>query len=231
MKKRVVIYTAITKDYDELKEPAIISNQCDYICFTDDPTLISPTWQIRPLPPSDLDIVRQCRQVKIMPHFFLPEYEYSIWVDGNVEIIGDINQLIEQYFINGDKTLYTFKHPVRDCVYEEAKECIKNGQDNEKIIRKQLALLKSEYYPKHNGLIESNVILRKTHSPDVMQLMEQWWKLVKNYSRRDTLSFNYAAWVTGFFFGCLEGNSRGSNSYFRYLHDHIILEMEQPETV
>lgn len=231
MKKRVVIYTAITKDYDELKEPAIISNQCDYICFTDDPTLISPTWQIRPLPPSDLDIVRQCRQVKIMPHFFLPEYEYSIWVDGNVEIIGDIDQLIEQYFINGDKTLYTFKHPVRDCVYEEAKECIKNGKDNEKIIRKQLALLKSEYYPKHNGLIESNVILRKTHSPDVMQLMEQWWKLVKNYSRRDTLSFNYAAWVTGFFFGCLEGNSRGSNSYFRYLHDHIILEMEQPETV
>ena len=231
MKKRVVIYTAITKDYDELKEPAIISNQCDYICFTDDPTLISPTWQIRPLPPSDLDIVRQCRQVKIMPHFFLPEYEYSIWVDGNVEIIGDINQLIEQYFINGDKTLYTFKHPVRDCVYEEAKECIKNGKDNEKIIRKQLALLKSEYYPKHNGLIESNVILRKTHSPDVMQLMEQWWKLVKNYSRRDTLSFNYAAWVTGFFFGCLEGNSRGSNSYFRYLHDHIVLELEQPETV
>lgn len=231
MKKRVVIYTAITKDYDELKEPAIISNQCDYICFTDDPTLISPTWQIRPLPPSDLDIVRQCRQVKIMPHFFLPEYEYSIWVDGNVEITGDIDQLIEQYFINGDKTLYTFKHPVRDCVYEEAKECIKNGQDNEKIIRKQLALLKSEYYPKHKGLIESNVILRKTHSPDVMQLMEQWWKLVKNYSRRDQLSFNYAAWVTGFFFGCLEGNSRGSNSYFRYLHDHIVLEMEQPETV
>lgn len=231
MKKRVVIYTAITKGYDELKEPAIKSNQCDYICFTDDPTLISPTWQIRPLPPSDLDIVRQCRQVKIMPHFFLPEYEYSIWIDGNVQITGDIDQLIEQYFINGDKTLYTFKHPERDCVYEEAKECIKNGKDNERIIRKHLALLKSEYYPKQNGLIDSNVILRKTHSPDVMQLMEQWWKLVKNYSRSDQLSFNYAAWMTGFFFGYLEGNSRGSSSYFRYVHDHVVLEMEQPEPV
>ncbi|MCE4050847.1 glycosyltransferase domain-containing protein [Bacillus sp. Au-Bac7] len=231
MKKRVVIYTAITKGDDELKEPAIKSNQCDYICFTDDPALISSTWQIRPLPPSDLDIERQCRQVKIMPHFFLPEYEFSIWVDGSMEITGDIDELIEQYFLLGDRPLYTFKHPLRDCIYEEANECIKQGCDNEEIIRDQLAKYKEEYYPKHNGLIESSVILRKTHSPDVMQLMEQWWKLVKNFSRADQLSFNYAAWVSGFFYGYLQGDSRGNSKYFRHVHTAAVLEMELPELV
>lgn len=36
---KLAIYTAFTGDYDTLKEPDVIDENCDYICFTDNPNL------------------------------------------------------------------------------------------------------------------------------------------------------------------------------------------------
>lgn len=227
MKNRIVVYTAITKDYDDFRDPKFVSNQCDYVCFTDDPNLTSTIWDFKPFPPIHLDQIRQCRKLKIMAHQFLPEFDYSIWVDGNLAIIGNIDELIDQCFVQGKHEFYTFKHPWRDCIYKEAKECNKQGKDSEKIIRKQMKLYRAKNYPENNGLIESNVLFRSHHSSAVMKIMEQWWNEVSNYSRRDQLSFNYIAWKNNFHYGYLPGNSRGESNYFLHRYEHIVKDINQ----
>ena len=82
MKNKNVCYTVIVGQYDSLKEPQCVSENFDYICFTDQTDFISNVWEIRPLPDSviDLDNTRKNRYLKWFPHLYLPEYEYSIYV-------------------------------------------------------------------------------------------------------------------------------------------------------
>lgn len=214
MSKDTVIYTAISGNYDDLKDPNYIDENCDYICFTDNPKIKSNIWNVRPFPKNTLDSVRKCRNLKILPHRYLKEYKYSIWMDGNIEINGKLDPLISRYFRELSKELLTFKHPSRDCIYDEAEACITMKTDNAKTISKQIEKYYNEGFPKKNGLVESNVIFREHNSPKVIQVMEDWWKEVESYSRRDQLSFNYVAWKHGFKYDELDGNSRGNNDYF-----------------
>ena len=39
--KRIVVYTAITGNYDELKEPIFIDQNIDYVCFTNNKNIKS----------------------------------------------------------------------------------------------------------------------------------------------------------------------------------------------
>lgn len=226
MKKDVILYTAITKGYDNLKMPATISDRCDYVCFTDDPSVRGMgLWEIRPFPNQELDQVRRCRQLKIMPHIFFPDYKYSIWLDGNIQITANIDELIEKHFDQPGPDFLSFKHPWRDCIYKEGQAVIDNRKgiedsSGEGRVRKQLRKYKLEGMPEVNGLIESNVILRK-HTPPLKKVMNDWWTEVKTHSRRDQLSFNYVAWKNDFHYGLLEGCSRwNTNKYFEITNEH-----------
>lgn len=226
MKKDIVVYTAISNGYDGLRDPLVISEQCDYICFTDNKNIESSIWQIREFPNEHLDDVRKCRQLKILPHRYFSEYKYSIWVDGNIEIINNLQELVENQLINSNFDLLTFQHPSRNCIYEEAEECVREKKDNIELIRNQIQKYSQEEYPLNNGLVESNVILRKHNSKELIDVMEQWWEQVKYNSRRDQLSFNYVSWKSNFKFGFLTGSSRSGNDYFRlgkhkYTHKDI----------
>lgn len=47
------------------------------------------------------------------------------------------------------------------------------------------------------GLTENNVIYRKHKDPRCIKVMEDWWYMVENYSRRDQLSLFYVLWKNG----------------------------------
>jgi hypothetical protein len=90
MKK--VIYTSIIGNYDVLEEPRFIPKGYDFICFTDQ-IIEKPNsvWKIKQVLPLYEDNTRTARKYKLLPHRFLPEYEISIWVDGNELVVGDVN--------------------------------------------------------------------------------------------------------------------------------------------
>ena len=44
---RIVVYTAIFGDYDDLYEPMVKPDNVDYVCFTDSKTLKSDVWDVR----------------------------------------------------------------------------------------------------------------------------------------------------------------------------------------
>lgn len=215
MKKNTVVYTAISGNYDDLKNPQVINKNFDYVCFTDNPKIKSDIWKIVKFTSEGLDQVRKCREVKILPHKYFSDYKYSIWIDGNIDIIDDVNELITEFIILKKSNLLTFKHPLRECIYEEAQTCINDKRDKKKIIIKQMIKYQEEKLPEQIGLIESNVIIRNHNNAAVVKLMENWWEEVREHSKRDQLSFNYCVWKNNFVYCTLKGNSRNGNPYFK----------------
>ena len=100
MKNNKVIYTAIFGRYDTLIEPTYLPEGWDLVCFTDT-DFESETWEIRNVKGIFKDSTRDARKYKVLPHRWFKEYDYSLWVDGNFLIRGDVGELIDTYlFIN-----------------------------------------------------------------------------------------------------------------------------------
>lgn len=193
-----VIYSCMSGGYDEIIADFYPKADYDYVLFTDNKKLLKKGrylwWQIRPLYFSESDSVRNARWHKTHPHVLFPEYDYSIWLDSNIQISGvGVYTLIEKH-IKAKHKIAIALHPCRDCIYDEAETCILSGKDNPAIINKQMDILKADKYPKHKGLYETNVLLRKHMDPKIVKLCDAWWEFIKNYSRRDQLSFNYLLW-------------------------------------
>ena len=192
MSKNFVVYTAITNNKDILKE-----NQCtldaDFFAFLDTPQK-SETWTIREASSEFADPRRNAKVQKILSHHYFPDYEYSLWIDGAVELQVPVGTLVEKYLKDAD--IAFFKHPVRNCLYKEAEVCKELKLDDPEIIDKQMKKYRSESFPEEFGLAEATVLLRR-HTPKVKEFNELWWKEIKYGSRRDQLSMFYALWKTG----------------------------------
>lgn len=190
-KNKVVVYTAITGNYDNILLQTYVNENFDYVCFTDDPTVESGLYKILPIPEelSNLSKVKQQRCLKVNPHKYLKNYEISIWLDGNVELLDNPLDLIDN-----EHSIFIPQHPLRNCIYAEGLACIKAKKDTADNINRQLSIYRNEGYPENNGLVQSNIIIRKHNSKDCIRLMEDWWSEIEKYSHRDQLSFNYALW-------------------------------------
>ena len=194
-KNKNVIYTCITNGYDGLIEPTYVSDNFDYVCFTDNSELRSDIWDIRPLPKEteELSQLKKQRYVKLNPHLLLSEYDTSIWVDGNVIVKGDLNNLLDR-IIKDDCSIYVPTHPQRKCIYAETDIVVAMRKDTRENVSRQIERYKKEGFPKDFGLLQSNILVRKHNDKDCIAFMKQWFDEVKNGSHRDQLSFNYVEW-------------------------------------
>jgi len=186
--KDIVVYSCITGKIDSLK-----INQkwgdADWVLFTDQP-FAGGKWQVRPAVNLFTNPRRNARLHKTESHRFFPDYKYSIWLDGSMELLKSPEWFVKNYLYNEDLAALT--HPDRDCVYEEAEMCKQLDLDDPVIIDKQMARYKENDLQKHNGLAETKIVLRK-HSGRVMNFNDMWTLEIINNSLRDQLSFNYCA--------------------------------------
>lgn len=216
---RTVIYTAIFGGYDELREPVFVPKNCDFVCFTDRPQK-SKIWQMHIVdPPVPGDMTRSNRRIKILAHEYVPEYEYSVYLDGTFLVHGDVNELVEKYLENANMAAYP--HPERRCIYEEAEAVVRAGKDGPEVVRRQMMRYRAEGYPARNGLIMSGILVRRHHAPDVRRTMELWWREESTQSKRDQLSFNYAAWRTSLPFVYIPGNLKDNPYLHRRRHQKV----------
>ena len=192
-----VVYTVITGGYDVLREPEYVNDDYDYICFTDNTELHSNIWEIRYIEnPESLDNTRLARKHKILCHHLLPEYDYSIYVDGKIQIIGNWKEYIAKY--SKGSAMLCFPHHMRQCVYDEAQICTALNLDNAEIINQQVEGYRQEGYPANNGLLDTACLVRSHTDECLQRVMESWWKEVKEKSKRDQLSIGYACWKNKF---------------------------------
>lgn len=187
-KNKIVIYTAISRNYDSLIEEQN-SDGVDFIAYLEELKEYK-MWEARLINCEEDDPVRRAKIYKIMPHLFFPNKEYSLWIDGNITIKMPIDKIISKYMKNADIVVH--KHHKRKCLYAEAKVCMDLKLDNPTVIKNQISRYRAEGYPSNNGLVEAGMILRK-HTPAVQKFNEIWWKEIQKGSRRDQISFNYAA--------------------------------------
>lgn len=231
---RIAVYTSVFGGYDNLIDEQFQMDGVDYICYTDS-DIKSDVWEIRKSTPIYNDPNRNAKKYKVLPHRYLNDYDWSIWIDGNIKVISDIRSLC-----NGDAyKLYDHmlvgEYDRRNCIYDEAQTIlnfgkinserypekgIKNWKDNPQLIVKQMNRYISKGYPKQNGLVTTPIMIRNHMNSDTIKHNEDWWNEIKYNSKRDQLSFNYIAWKNEFNFVYLKGDSR-NNEYFVSMGKHV----------
>lgn len=193
-KAEVVIYTAFTENYDNLINHTYISKNFDYVCFTDKKIKKPGIWETKKITHKEPDPNRIAKAYKILPHKYLSKYKYSIWIDSSINITSDKLEKRVNELIKWNKKLSIHAHSERNCVYQEARVCIDLQKDDPSKILKEVAYLKKQKYPINNGLHENNIIFREHNNPMIIKLMEDWWWMIENFSRRDQLSFDFVLW-------------------------------------
>jgi hypothetical protein len=176
-----VCYTALFGNYEELKEPTVITPGWEYICYTDQP-LKSKVWQIKHVAVPNGQEQKMARYYKIMEWV---DWERSIWVDASFRIDVNLDEWWEKYFNLG---FAAPKHPLRNDVYDEMLACIIGHRGNKTELQQQWKHYEELKVPKNNGIITSGLLMRE-NKPDVIKLCEQWWKELDKWSIRDQVSF------------------------------------------
>ena len=197
MKKRYVVYSVMIGGYDEVIQPLVMDERFDYILFTDEKTLDRiGVWDVRTFDYHNDDKTRESRYPKMHPELLLPEYEASLYIDANLSIANKVvyNNVVSFCEQDVDWAGILLPHPPHpDCIYEHAFFVLSYRLDKEKSVFELCHKLKLEKYPRHNGLLENNVIYRKNNEICKM-IDEMWWDMYCRYSRRDQLSLEYVLW-------------------------------------
>ncbi len=211
--KRIVVYTCITGGYDDLLPPLTIEPQIDYVCFIDKTPAVHDGWGVVPIPDIAKNNAVKNRFIKMHPHILFPNHEISIYIDGNIQILGGITSLVRDTIKKGDIALY--KHPLRNCIYAEAEECAAIGHDWKWRITKQMNKYRDAGFPPEAGLYEGSVILRRHHQSQVRTLMEAWWNAYQSGTKRDQLSLTFLAWKLAIPIICMgESDPRYTKRHF-----------------
>lgn len=205
--KKYVIYTCISGDYDSLKNLSFIDTEhFDYVCFTNSnkiKTLDVYPWKIIDVSNFDIGITKNdadyvtkfARFFKTHPHLFFENYEKSIWIDGNINVLGEANDFIK--LLNNDNFILVPIHPIRNNIYEELKACRSLGKETSENLNKVNRFLINENFPSDTKLVQTGIILRNHNDKKCIFFMNKWWDMIKDYSKRDQLSFNYVFWKYG----------------------------------
>ena len=191
------VYTVIVGRYDEIQPPCDINKGWDYILFTDNREIRSDSWKVIYVDNElELDNIRWSRLYKVLPFIYLSEYDYSIYIDGNMRIIGDLEEYIYRYSVGS--SMLCVNHYMNVDAYQEASLCINKGRDDRSRIERQIAKYKAEGFPEEYGLTANGFIIRSHRDKALNNVMEDWWNEINDYSSRDQLSLQYACWKNGY---------------------------------
>lgn len=226
--RRIAVYSCIIGNYDSVIEPIVKEENVDYLMFTDLDLPDNSVWKkidINSLGHTDFSTLTSAqinRKIKILQTECLQEYDYTIYVDGNIEIVAGVTPIVSAM---GECGLAVHYHRSRDCIYDEM-VAVRHGRrlcggD----MKKQLELYRKQGFPMHYGLYENSIIVRNNRDEKISKLMESWWKEYLRFPTRDQISFPYVIWKTNFDKSMIYimGNDIENNPRFNRLsrHSHI----------
>jgi hypothetical protein len=196
---RRVVYTVLFGGYEGLLEqPAFEGSTIDRICFTDDPELTSPTWEVRCVPRAlPADTTRSARTPKILAHDYVGEYDESLYIDNSVLLKRPPEELFAE-LLPAHTSMALMRHSYRELLSEEFDEVVRLKLDAWWACEEQRA----HYEAVDPAVLQSQtlwhgIILRRHGDRVVRRTMELWWLHVMRYSRRDQLSLNFCLRATG----------------------------------
>jgi len=188
---KIAVYTVLFGDADNLiAVNPLHRKEADFYLFTDLNIELNDRKVIH-VKDKDTTNRRMSRRYKISVHNYLEDYRYWIYVDASIEMLISPRTAIEKYLKDHD--IAAMKHPWRDCVYDEMKECLRLGVADWDLSHEQAKYYRRMRYPDHHGLTENGVLIRR-NTPQVIRFNEFWQFIYDSYAERDQFSFNFCAW-------------------------------------
>ncbi len=208
--KKIVIYTCIYGNYDDLTTSIKQDIDCDYICLTDDEKLKSDIFKViiyKPLDYYENKHLIQKQNENIMntmlcrSNLFLLEplkkYDICIYIDANMSMDkpNTISNILKNSISN--KLMILSKHNERNCVYKEAMFCLNRIKFNNIDLINQMKKYKVESYYENNGLYWNGFVLYLNPFSEEMKIFYELYTMesflsVKNHN----LKYHFQGQVT-----------------------------------
>jgi len=197
-RNKIAVYTTIYGNYSPLLPVPRQTMPADYFCLTDDPNSVdisklsnSNTESVQiiqtNLPRQDLAPRMKAKYFKIMPWECkeLSRYDIMIFIDASIEIK---SSLFIQHCIDHFKSdILLYKHPERNCIYDEANASLPLIKYQNEDIHGQIAAYR-KFHPEHAGLYACGVMMRRM-TKSLQSLMMAWWFENVKYTYQDQISF------------------------------------------
>lgn len=213
----VVVYSAVTTGYDVILPPLQVDPSYQYVLFADE-SVRSPGWKHAPLVKTFDSPVLTNRYHKFFPHRLMPDTEFSIYVDGNIGIIGDVSKLMRE-FIESRAAIGLFRHRDRVTIDEEVEACIEMGKYDPLDLpkaRHQLQYILQSGMPPAQQLTDNAVIFRWHKHPKHDDAMEEWWGHINTFTKRDQISLPYVIWEKAIPAKRWDWSFREENRFFQH---------------
>ncbi|KAJ6896960.1 hypothetical protein NC651_022987 [Populus alba x Populus x berolinensis] len=162
---------------------------------------------------------------KILTHRLFPQAQYSIWIDGKMELIVDPLQILERYLWHGKNTFAIAQHKHHRSIYEEADA----NKRRKRYARPLIDLHMKIYYyegmepwsPKKSTVsdVPEGAIIIREHTAMSNLFSCLWFNEVNLFTPRDQLSFGYVVYRLGGAFQFFMFPNCEYNSLF-VLHPH-----------
>lgn len=201
--KKGLVYTTVVGDYDLPKPVRVKEKGVRYVMLTDTGRAASG-WDYAPaLVSGNAEGMAHeanralARQTKVMLPVFIEEcfepdtYDWFLWVDGTMEIVGPVRKFVEKALAKHD--FAAWRHPWWQCSYIEVEKCKARKKDKLDNLVSGRDLLQREGFPKNYGQLATWVLLRK-NTELVKQHAKAWWKDMTDTTMRDQVTFMLNLW-------------------------------------
>jgi len=182
----IAIVTAVYDAYDTVK-PVLKQTgvEVEWLLVTDavPDAGRAAGWKIVHEPRPGSAPVRAAKRPKMLPWEYT-DAPASIWIDASFRVTSPD---FATEALGYAKPIAQFKHPWRDCLYDEAAEIMALGMDPDGVAPEQTARYRQAGHPEHWGLWATGIIARR-HTAAVKRLGVSWGREVEGGSARDQVS-------------------------------------------
>lgn len=214
---KVGVFTAcIGSQTDQIKPPTVLGSGVDYHAFVTAEAGAPEPWHrvqiATPECPSSTWAVQQARLIKMRPDFWLPDYDYSLWIDAAYRLDVDPLEILKE--MPADADICALEHPDRTNVAQEGAELVRLGMVPEEVIVAQL----KEFWtwPSEQQRLTSTGFLLRRHSAAMTHFNATWAiEFTAGGHTRDQMSFDIVAKECGLSVHYLRGHYR-DNPYAKW---------------
>ena len=207
MNTQDVVFTALFGRYETLNEIEISMNpETRYICFTDDSSLTSKTWEIVVVESKiQRDPSRASREIKMLGYNYFPKGTRSLYVDNTVRLKVDGAVVLDAWLQESD--IAFMRHYSRKTLRGEFFVCSAYGLDGQDKIWAQYKFYK-QYYPQvlkerpHWG-----GMIARVGSVETNKFMETWKQQFDTFTKRDQLGINVSSIISGVSIATIDGEN------------------------
>ncbi|TXG64911.1 hypothetical protein EZV62_011905 [Acer yangbiense] len=163
---------------------------------------------------------------KILTHRLFPQAQYSIWIDGKMELIVDPLLMLERYLWHGKHTFAIAQHKFHRSIYEEADANKRRKRYARPLIDLHIKIYRYEGMEPWNSKkstpsdVPEGAIIIREHTALSNLFSCLWFNEVHLFTPRDQLSFGYVVYRLGDSFKFFMFPNCEYNSLF-VLHPHI----------